>query len=445
MRGSVLIKGGHLLTQDPTLGELRGDVLIRDGEIVSVARSIASTPGVETIDAGGCAVLPGFVDTHRHTWQTALRGMAAGDTLEGYQRKIQGRFGALFAPEDVYAGTLLGAVAAGQCGVTTLCDESHVQNSPAHTDAALAALRASGIRAVFDYGWPSIDAPSWMQNSRKTHPTYVRELQKSPTWNDYPLVTLQMMLRGPLMCPIDVVRHDVAFARELGLRSVMHVIGGSIAALDEAGLLGSDMTFIHCCDSSEAELKMVKAAGAFISSSPNLELNMLGLGAPPIRRFLAAGIRPSLSVDVETSVSGDMFSVMRAALMSQTAEDLYVGDGPALPRFTPRDVIAFATIEGARACGLDDRVGTLTPGKRGDVILIDMREVNLAPVEDEYVPDVIVSSAHPGNVRTVIVDGTVIRRDGCALDASLMERGRTLAQQSRQRLRSETCEEETFA
>jgi 5-methylthioadenosine/S-adenosylhomocysteine deaminase len=433
MRGTLLIKGGHLLTQDNQHGEMVGDILIRDGAIVEIAGSIEAD--VETIDARGFAVLPGFVDTHRHTWQTALRGMAAGDSLDGYQRKIQGKFGALFSPEDVYAGNLLGAVAAGQSGITTLCDESHVQNSPAHTDAAVAALRDSGIRAVFDYGWPSVDAPSWMQNSRKTHPTYVRELQQQSGWSAHPLVTLQMMLRGPLMCPIDIVEQDLAFARDLGLRSVMHVVGGSIAALGKAALLGPDMMLIHCCDSSDDELRMVASSGASISSSPNLELNMLGLGAPPIRRFLAAGVRPSLSVDVETSVSGDMFSVMRAALLSQTAEELYQPGALDLPRFSPRDVIAFATIEGARACGLDQKIGSLSVNKRGDVILIDLQDANLAPVQDEYLPDVILANAHPGNVDTVIVDGTCVRRCGKPVELSLVERARHLAAASRSRLR----------
>ena len=434
MAGTILIKGGQLLTQDDRFGEMRGDILIIDGMIEKVAPAITAEPGVEVIDAAGFAVLPGFVDTHRHTWQTALRGMAAGDSLEGYQKKIQGKFGALFSPDDVYAGNLL--VAAGQSGITTMCDESHVQNSPAHTDAAVKALRDSGIRCVFDYGWPSVDATSWMQNSRKTHPTYVRELQQDPAWRQHPLVTLQMMLRGPLMCPIDVVEQDLAFARGLGLRSVMHVIGGSIQALVDAGLMGPDLMFIHACDSSDAELRAVAAHGAFLSSSPNLELNMLGLGAPPIRRFLAAGVRPSLSIDVETSVSGDMFSVMRAALMSQTAEELYQPGANDLPTFSPRDVIAFATIEGAKACGMADKIGSITEGKRGDLILIDLRDVNLAPADDEYFPDVILAAAHPGNVDTVLIDGVAVRRDNRPVDEALITTARGLAADSRARLRA---------
>lgn len=430
----LLIKNGFVLTQDDNRRELRGDLLIREGQIQEIASSIESD--ALYIDASGCAVLPGFVDTHRHTWQTALRGMAAGDDLRGYQAKIQGRFGARFTPDDVYAGNLLGAYSAGQSGITTLCDESHVQNSSAHTDAAVQALYDSGIRAVFDYGWPSIDAEKWLRNSTLEHPKYIEELQKSPIWKEGRLLSLQMMLRGPKMTSVEMTARDIAYARSLGLRSVMHVSGGSVAALHSAGLLDSDITLVHCCTCSDEELAMIKASGAAVSSSPNLELNMAGLGAPPIRRFVSAGIKPSLSIDVETSVSGDMFTTMRAALLSQTAEELYRPGELDLPRFSPRDVLQFATIEGARACGLGALVGSLEVGKRADVVLIDMEATNLAPVDDEFIPDVIVASAHPGNVETVIIDGRIVRSKGRPCDEVLERRAVSFARESRKRLRN---------
>ena len=435
----LLIKNGFILTQDENRRELRGDLLIRNGEIQEIASCIEAD--ALCIDASGCAVLPGFVDTHRHTWQTALRGMAAGDDLRGYQTKIQGRFGARFTPEDVYAGNLLGAYSAGQSGITTLCDESHVQNSPAHTDAAVQALFDSRIRAVFDYGWPSVDAEKWLRNSTLEHPRYIEELQKSRIWKEGQLLSLQMMLRGPKMTSIEMTAKDIAYARSLGLRSVMHVSGGSVAALYSAGLLDADITLVHCCSCSNEELAMIKASGAAISSSPNLELNMAGLGAPPIRRFLSAGIKPSLSIDVETSVSGDMFTTMRAALLSQTAEELYRPGELNLPKFSPRDVLQFATIEGARACGLGHLVGSLEVGKRADLILIDMENCNLAPVDDEFVPDVVVASAHPGNVKQVIIDGKIVRSEGRAFDKDLESRAVNLARESRKRLRDSLLEQ----
>lgn len=429
---TLLIKNGFILTQDGNQTELQGDILIKDGVIQKIAPVISHDGTV--IDAKGKAVLPGFVDTHRHTWQTALRAMAAGDNLRGYQTKIQGRFGRRFSPADVYAGTLLGAYSAGQSGITTLCDESHVQNSPDHTDAAVKALHDSGIRAVFDYGWPSIDAEKWLRNSTLEHPKYIQDLQKKAIWKENPLLSLQMMLRGPKMTSVEMTARDIGYARSLGLRSTMHVSGGSVALLHEAKLLGPDITLIHCCTCSDDELAMIKQSGAAVSSSPNLELNMLGLGAPPIRRFLAAGLQPSLSIDVETSVSGDMFTAMRAALLSQTAEALYRPEENELPAFSPRDVLRFATIEGARACGLGNSVGSLEVGKQADLILINMDDINLAPVQDEYIPDVIVAAAHPGNVDTVIVNGKLIRQSGRDCDHSLRQKAIVLAHESRTRL-----------
>ncbi|MGE0704177.1 MAG: amidohydrolase family protein [Pirellulaceae bacterium] len=431
----TLFRGAFVVTQDPELGEMRGDLLVEGGLIKAVGASLEAT-GAEVIDASEFVILPGFIDTHRHTWQTSLRGLAAGATLEQYQHLIQGRFGRLFTPEDVYAGNLLGAVSAAQSGITTLCDESHVQNSPSHTDAAVRALKDSGSRAVFDYGWPSIDAPKWMNNSSLTHPTYVAELQKSAFTEPDALVTLRMMLRGPLMTPIEVTKHDLAFARSLGLRSAMHIIGGNIAQLDKNRLLASDLMFIHCCDSSDEEIAAVAEAGASISSSPNLELNMSGFGkTPPIRRFLAAGIRTSLSIDVETSVSGDMFSVMRAALSTQTLDDLQMQVGhDQWPRLTPRDVLGFATIDGARACGLDDRVGSITPGKQADLLMVRMSDANLAPVEPTSIVAQIVTSGHPGNVDSVMVSGRFIRRNGKATNSVAVDRAVELSRESRARL-----------
>ncbi|WP_157968768.1 MULTISPECIES: amidohydrolase family protein [unclassified Sphingomonas] len=436
---ALLLSGGLVLTQDTERREIRADILIEDGVItrIDAGRSIDRSLADEVVDASDCAVLPGFIDTHRHTWQTALRGMAAGESLLGYQHKIQGRFGAEFTPEDVYAGNLLGAYAAGQGGITTLCDESHVQNSPGHSDAAIGGLADAGIRAVFDYGWPSVDAESWLRDSRREHPDYIRTMLKDDRWTSNPLLTFQMMLRGPLMTPIDVTARDIAFARELGLRSVMHVIKGNIDTLAEAGLLGPDLTFVHCCDNSDEELQLIAGSGGSVSSSPNLELNMVGLGAPPIRRFIAAGIEPSLSIDVETSVAGDMFSTMRAALLSQTAEELYLGASDRT-RLTPRDIIRFATINGARSCGLGEVTGSIEVGKRADLILIRLDDLNVGPVDDAYAPDVIVASAHPGNVSTVIVDGNCVRRDGQPTDPRLAARSIRLAAESRSRLLAAT-------
>ena len=173
-----LIAGGWVLSMDPTIGDLRqGDVLVEDSRIVAIAPSIEAAD-TERIAARGMIVLPGFVDTHRHTWQTCVRHRYADIDPQIYFAEMLGAKGAAFRSEDVYAGTLLGALSALDSGTTTMLDWSHVQNTPEHTDAAIAALRDAGIRGVFAHGWPLVEAASWMFDSQRRHPEDIRRLRK---------------------------------------------------------------------------------------------------------------------------------------------------------------------------------------------------------------------------------------------------------------------------
>lgn len=432
----TLWKGALVLSQDEDHGELRGDVLVDGDTIVSVATHIDAADAA-VVDVRDFAMLPGFVDTHRHTWQTALRGVTAGKELAEYQALVQRRFGPAFTPADVYAGNALGALGALDAGITTLCDESHIQNSPRHTDAAVAALRDTGIRAVFDYGWPSTESAAWMTNSSRLHPDYIRELHRDQFAGrrTHGLLSLQLMARGPAFTTPDVTQRDLELARELDIRVTMHVKRGSIDALDSLGFLDDRLTLIHCSNNDEDELRKIVDAGAFASVAANIELNMVGLGAPPVRTFHRLGMRPSLSVDVETTVGTDMFSVMRAALISQTAEEVYGGPVGG-PRVTSRDVLAMVTIEGARAAGLGHAVGSITPGKQADMVLIKLTDLNLVAAPDPV--GAIVAAGHAGNVDTVVVAGRVVKRRGELLDTDLVSRISGMAVRSRERLTQET-------
>lgn len=433
----TLWKGALILSQDPAVGELRGDVLVDGATITEVSAHVEADDGT-VVDASRFALLPGFVDTHRHTWQTALRGITAGKDLAEYQAVVQRGFGPRCTPADVYAGNALGALGALDAGITTLCDESHIQNSPQHADAAVAALRDTGIRAVFDYGWPSTDSAVWMTKSSRPHPDYIRELHRDQFMGQRTqgLLSLQLMARGPAFTQLDVTRRDLALARDLDIRTTMHVKRGSIDALESLGALDDRLTPIHCSTNDEDELRKIVDAGAFASVAANVELNMVGLGAPPVRAFLNLGMRPSLSVDVETTVGGDMFSVMRAALISQTAEDVYGSPRPGA-RVSSRDVLAMATIEGARAAGLGHAVGSITPGKQADFVLVDLTHVNLVAAPDPV--GVIVASGHAGNIDTVVLAGRVVKRRGALLDDDLVSRVSRLAIASRERLEREVA------
>lgn len=421
-----IISGAHLLTQDPGLGDLDGDILVADGVIQAIGPGLRDD-AARLIDGTGCAVLPGFIDTHRHAWQGAIRNLGPAWTYTQYRDTVQIGLGQYFEPRDVHIGNLVADLGALHAGITTVRDESHIMNSPEHTDAAIAAHWDSGIRCVFDHGWPSTEAEQWQFGSSRAHPQDLRRVREEVLTDDSARVTLAAMLRGPELSTLEVARGDIELARDLGLRSVMHVglgeRGGQMQAikgLADAGLLGPDMSFVHCCTSTDEELTMLAAHGASASVAAALEVFMPGLGQPATNRLLAAGVRPSLSVDVETAVSGDMFGVMRAALAYQQlvvagAGGSMDGAGAEFTAFTAADLLEFATAAGARDCGIEDRTGSLTPGKAADLIMIRLTDPNLLPATD--VAASIVMAGHAGNVDLVAVGGAVVKSGGVLAQA----------------------------
>jgi 5-methylthioadenosine/S-adenosylhomocysteine deaminase len=430
--------GAHLLTQDRSLGELEGDVLVVDGRIAAVGPALQIPDSAEVIDATGMVIVPGFVDTHRHMWETMLRGATSWLDYAAYARVIRHEFGGLIRPQDAYAGDLLGMLGGLESGITTIRDESHVQNSPEHTEAVLQALVDSGGRAVFAYGWPSIDTYTWRsQENPRRHPTYIEELLKRGWTAGDGLVSYALMLRGPELSGIAISRDDIAYARGLGLRSSMH-IGGVVSsrlrgveALAREDLLGPDLLFIHCSMTSDEELRMLGDSGASASVAAYIELAMPGIGVPATARLMAAGVRPSLSIDAEPSSPGDMFNVMRSVLMAQTAAQVFTDATPVVT-ITQRDVLAFATIEGARACGLDDEIGSITPGKLADLVVMDLRQPGTAASLDPV--SAVVDQGHPGAVIDVLVAGRHVKRAGQMVDQNLLRSAVVAAEESRDRL-----------
>jgi 5-methylthioadenosine/S-adenosylhomocysteine deaminase len=414
----LLIKTHHLITMDPSLGDIAEGEILLDGETIAAIGSDLDVGDADVLDARQLVALPGFVDGHRHTWQSAVRHCAVGWDLATYQATIQGVVGERMTATDAYIGNLLGALSALDAGITTLRDESHVQNSSEHTDALIAALTESGIRACFAYGWPSTDAMSWLWDSDRELPEDIQRVRTDILSDDYSLVTLQALLRGPELSNIEVTRADVARSRDLGLRMSMHMGTGEygtkyhgIRQLHDAGLIGEDMIFVHCCTSDDDELAMAAAAGASACVTPAVEASMPGLGAPATGRLLAHALRPALGVDVEVGTPGDLFNVMRAALAAERLrETLTATANGEAAEITAHDLLAFATIDGAIAAGLGDRVGSLTPGKQADVILVRTDDLNLVP-GDDYAGS-LVAAGHAGNVDTVLVAGHVRKQHG---------------------------------
>ncbi|MBC2640890.1 amidohydrolase family protein [Rhodococcus wratislaviensis] len=415
----TVLRGATVITLDPELGDLeQADILI-DGDTISAIAPHIEVDATTTVDATGMIALPGFVDTHRHTWQSAIRhGYAEMNPLQYFAEVLKG-IGAAYEPDDVHIGTLMGAASALNAGTTTLVDWSHIQNSAEHSDAAICGLAESGIRAVFGHGWPLTADDRWTHQSALPHPIDIERLQKQYFAGDRPLLTLAMAARGPEMTLPGIWRDDLQLARDLGLRTSVHVgayphnaAHRAVTQYEKAGLLADDMTFVHCCRCTDEELAMIAAAGATVSLGVHCEMNSQGIGDIPLDRMLAAGIRPSLSGDTETKCSADMFTQMR--LLYAYYRSWRGGGHSTVP--TPavdlglRDVLEFATIEGARAVGLDNRIGTLTPGKQADIVLIRATDVNLAPVLDPVAA--VVLAAHEGNVDSVLVAGTFVKADG---------------------------------
>ncbi|MDO0938336.1 amidohydrolase family protein [Streptomyces sp. DG2A-72] len=440
MTKRTLLRAGHVISMDPGIGELpKGDVLIEDGRIAAVRPEIDAD--AEILDMTGRIVIPGFVDTHRHTWEASIRGVAPDATLDDYFVDVLDTFAPLYTPEDVYAANLAGSLECLNAGITTLVDWSHINNTPAHPDAAIQALTETGIRAQYAYGSANTSLADYWFDSKIAMPgDDVRRIRSTYFASDDSLLTMALATRGPGFCTNDVVTAEWALARDLGIPITVHVAMGRLAGrfgmvkqLHDLGLLGADTTYVHCCYFSEEEWQLVADSGGTVSIAPQVEEQM-GHGWPPVMKAIEHGLRPSLSIDVVTTVPGDMFTQIRAAFGAERARvnaDCWKANLPVPDNMlTARQMLEIATRNGAHVAGVEDRTGSLTPGKRADVVAIDATALNVAPVHDAAAA--VTLSADVSNVDTVIVDGVVRKRDGRLV--ADVDRARRLVQESRDRL-----------
>ena len=414
MNRRLMIRNASVVSLDPAVGDLRGaDILVEEGVIAAVGHDLGVTDA-EEIDGANTIAIPGFVDTHRHTWQSALRGVLPDCSLEEY---IAARcdFGPSFRPDDVYVGNLLGSLEALNAGITTMLDWSHISNTPDHADEAIRGLLDAGIRAVYAHGVPA--GVEWGGQSVLRHPDDVRRIRSRYFSSDDQLLSFAMALRVPGIATADVVAADWALARELDARITAHVgmrMSGvrqrHVSDLAELGLLGPDVTYVHCNDSTDRELDLIASSGGTVSLAPFIEMAM-GHGYPPTGRLLERGVRPSFSVDVTTSGPGDMFAQMRTALVAERIRAFPEDEADVFaPTLTARDVLEFATIEGARACGLEAKIGSLSPGKDADIVLVRTDMLNVAPVNDPVAA--VVLHADTSNIDSVLVRGRFVKKEG---------------------------------
>ncbi|MFC4115643.1 amidohydrolase family protein [Nonomuraea zeae] len=410
MTSTTLIKNGVVIDTEPepvVLGQV--DVRIEDGVLAEVGPGLTAGPGAEVIDATGRLVLPGFVDTHRHTWQAGIRAVTPDITFPGYLQRIIGELAPRHQAADVYAGNLAGALECLDAGITTLLDWSHIQLTPGHTDSAVRALRDSGIRGVFGYCYGG--APGGLDSETRR----VRE-QLSGTSGD--LVTMALAALGPEIAGEERALEEWRLAAELGLPVTAHLGGhGSesaargLAFLESNGLLRTPTTFVHALHYTDEEFKRIAAAGGSVSVSPVDEMN-LAIGYPVSGRARAAGIPTGLSADTVVCAPGDMFSQMRTAHLLERGRP----DGAGLG-FSTRDALRMATIEGAEVLGLGDAVGSLRPGKQADLIVLRTDTLGMAAAHDPI--GAVVLNADTSAVETVMVGGRVVKSGGQLLHHDL--------------------------
>lgn len=443
MSAPVLIEGGYVLSLDPSEGELeRGSVLIEGGEIVSVAAQVEAPSDAERVDATGCVVMPGFVDTHRHTWQTALRALCSDWTLLEYFRGIRVSFSPRYRASDVYAGNLAGALEALEAGVTSILDFSHCVNSPEHADAAIEGLRDAGARAVFAYGYYPSGAP---EPAFADHAARVADAARVRSqWFSSEadaLLTMGVALTETGMVPWEQTQAEVESASELDALLTAHTgcVWGSdlcmgVSEMHHHGLLGPGQVHVHCNALPDEELGMLFAAGAAVSSTPETEIQM-GMGHPVIRRWLELGGMPSLGCDVVSACSGDMFAQMRLGLQFQRCIDADAanarGENPENVSLTTRDALSWATVGGAAALSAGSRFGSLTPGKQADVIVVGSERLGMSSLGDPV--GAMVLQANAGDVRDVLVAGRFVKRRGKLVGADV-ERARGLLEESKEQL-----------
>jgi 5-methylthioadenosine/S-adenosylhomocysteine deaminase len=406
-RGELVVRGGHVLTMDPSLGDLpSADVHVRDGVIVAVGSNL-SPPNAEVIDGRDMIVLPGFVDTHWHLWCTALRLIVrADDPKEGYFPTTI-RVGRHCTPQDSYIGVRLGAAEGLLSGITTVHDWSHNTLSPQHADAEIQALNDIGIRARFSYG------------TGQGHPADktmdlidLARVQKQWTAADG-MLHIGACLRTPGLpgargsISVELFRTEFDAVRKLGLHATIHCGPKNLIELmGKNNLLGPDLLLVHPQGMTIDELKMIGDTRSPWSIAPVIEMSYSAVrnGTIQYSELSGIGVQLGLSIDASAATNADFFNVMRALMWSD-----WQRTGAPL-RLKPRRLVELATIEGARLLGLADKTGSLTPGKRADLIMIRTTDLNMAPVRDPYYA--IVFQGQPSNVDTVVVDGRVLARGG---------------------------------
>ena len=437
----ILIQGGTVISMEPSrVAGLIENILIENDQISDVG-GINPTDDMEVIDATDCIVLPGLIDSHVHTWQTGLRGIAGDWTVPQYMRAMHRGLATFFQPEDIYIANLIGALSKLDAGITTLVDWCHNNPTPDHTDSAIDGLFESGARALFLHGSPKPDPkPGQKHYSEVPMPRgEIERLRKGRLATDDALVTLGLAVLGPQYSVYEVCEQDYRLAQEYQLIASAHTAGGPMLApgsfekLIELGLIDNSSNIVHANNFEDNLVKALVDAGASFTVTADVEMQM-GFGDPLTGRLRNLGSPMTIGADVEPAVSGDMFGAMRLTMSVQRNIDNLAAlcRGEVLPEtatITCAEALQWVTTNGARMIGMEQSLGTIAPGKKADIILLRGGDLNLFPVNNAI--NAVVRHATPGNVDTVMVAGNIVKRDGKLLYGNLAEKKNALLESSR--------------
>jgi cytosine/adenosine deaminase-related metal-dependent hydrolase len=426
----ILFKGATILPMHEGAEDLPiGDLLVEGDRIAAIAPKL-DVADAETIDASGTVLCPGFVDTHRHTWQTLLHGVRTDWNLLDYMTYIRGMYCVCHEPEDAALANWVGALEALDSGITTLVDHSHLQLSEAHSDALAEGFIRSGIRGIHCYGTyrnlayrpgqDSSDLPRLLGDVnapldewQRRNATRIRDKYFGDTSGR---VRFGIASREfETLAESDSMLAELRWARTLQPARISIHVGMSareplnvVRALHEAGEIGPDLLFIHGNHLGNAELQMIIDGGASISSA--IEIEMTYGANPVVERFTAMGGQSSLGIDATIDFGGDMFGQMRALLNVWRLERALKNPLKMTRKVHQRKVLEIATVSAARAIGFGHIAGSLAVGKKADLLLMRIDALGLAPMADPYAA--VVTYGHPSLVDTVMVDGCIVKRQG---------------------------------
>jgi 5-methylthioadenosine/S-adenosylhomocysteine deaminase len=410
-RGEFTIRGAHVLTMDAAIGDFgAADIHVRDGQILSVGPKLGG--GGTAIDGGGFICLPGLIDTHQHMWTSLFRGLV-GETREISYLAARAKLGPSYTPEQMYVAVKLAMAAALNSGVTTSNNMHHNCRSPEHADATIRAQQDVGLRGRYSYGV----AESQPADKEIDYADIARLKKAVDGGLGDGLITLGTFLRSPGETSDALFRSEFKQAQALDLPvsidgPAIWTGGAVIRKLGEWGVLGPKLLIVHSPGTEKPERLLLAQSGTSLSSAPFTE--MAGLAVMPQAVAMAAdGVNVSLSIDTMGSPNdSNMFTIARVVMcLGRMVSGNPIG-------FNHKTALEMATVNGAKALGLADKVGSLTPGKRADLILVRTTGLNMNPAPDLN-PYRQLVCAQTEDVDTVVVDGRILKRGGklTALDA----------------------------